>query len=181
MSRVFTQFDGDMSNTKMALSYLLMLPRIPQIYYGTEIVMDDFEKPGDHGLIRTDFPGGWKGDATNGFTGNGLSEPQKEMQLYLKKLLNYRKNSLAIHKGTTIHFAPFMGTYFLFRTFEDETVVIIINKNESPITIDLKRYSEMGLNGTTLRNVINDDLIEWDNKIQLTSKGCLVLTTKKSN
>jgi glycosidase len=181
MSRVFTQFDGDMSNTKTALSYLLMLPRIPQIYYGTEIVMDDFEKPGDHGLIRTDFPGGWKGDATNGFTGNGLSEPQKEMRLYLKKLLNYRKNSLAIHKGTTIHFAPFMGTYFLFRTFEDETVVIIINKNESPITIDLKRYSEMGLNGTTLRNVINDDLIEWDNKIQLTSKGCLVLTTKKSN
>ena len=181
MSRIYTQFDGDMSNTKMALSYLLMLPRIPQIYYGTEIVMDDFEKPGDHGLIRTDFPGGWKGDATNGFTGNGLSEPQKEMQLYLKKLLNYRKNSLAIHKGTTIHFAPFMGTYFLFRTFEDETVVIIINKNESPITIDLKRYSEMGLNGTTLRNVINDDLIEWDNKIQLTSKGCLVLTTKKSN
>ncbi|MDA9056544.1 glycoside hydrolase family 13 protein [Flavobacteriaceae bacterium] len=181
MSRIFTQFDGDMSNTKMALSYLLMLPRIPQIYYGTEIVMDDFEKPGDHGLIRTDFPGGWKGDATNGFTGNGLSEPQKEMQLYLKKLLNYRKNSLAIHKGTTIHFAPFIGTYFLFRSFEDETVVIIINKNESPITIDLKRYSEMGLNGTTLRNVINDDLIEWDNKIQLTSKGCLVLTTKKSN
>ena len=180
-SRVYTEFGEDAVKTKMALSYMLMLPRIPQIYYGTEILMDDTANPGDHGLIRTDFPGGWQGDTTNAFTGNGLSDSQKDMQLYLKTLLNYRKNSLAIHKGKTTHFAPFMGTYFLFRTFEDETVVIIINKNESPITIDLKRYSEMGLNGTTLRNVINDDLIKWDNEIQLTSKGCLVLTTKKTN
>ena len=59
MSRIFTQLKGDIVNTKMAISYLLMLPRIPQLYYGTEILMNDFEKPGDLGLIRTDFPGGW--------------------------------------------------------------------------------------------------------------------------
>jgi len=51
MSRIFTQLKGDVANTKMALSYLLSLPRIPQLYYGTEILMNDFEKPGDHGLI----------------------------------------------------------------------------------------------------------------------------------
>ena len=73
-----------------------MLPRIPQIYYGTEILMNDFDNPGDHGLIRTDFPGGWQGDTANAFTAEGLKHEQKDMQLYLKKILNYRKTSEAI-------------------------------------------------------------------------------------
>ncbi len=64
---------------------MLMLPRIPQIYYGTEILMDDSANPGDHGLIRTDFPGGWQNDAVNAFTGKGLTEDQKDMQSFLRK------------------------------------------------------------------------------------------------
>ena len=56
MSRLFTELKGDLTQTKMALSTLLLLPRIPQIYYGTEILMQDFENPGDHGLIRTISP-----------------------------------------------------------------------------------------------------------------------------
>ncbi|WP_430411272.1 glycoside hydrolase family 13 protein [Kordia sp.] len=178
MSRIFTQLNGDIPNTKMALSYQLVLPRIPQIYYGTEILMNDFEKPGDHGLIRTDFPGGWKGDTANAFTGEGLSVQQKDMQSYLKKLLNFRKTSKAIHDGKTTHFAPFMGTYFLFRTLGDETVVHIINKNKKPITIDLKRYAEMNLTGKTLKNVITGETFIWNDDIELTKKGSIILTTK---
>jgi len=179
MSRVYTQFNGDIVKTKMALSMHLTLPRIPQIYYGTEILMNDFKKPGDHGLIRTDFPGGFKDDAVNAFTGEGLNTAQKSMQSYLKKLLNYRKNSKAIHEGKTIHFAPFEGTYFLFRVLEDEVVLNIINKNEAPITIDLKRFAEMGLKGKTLRNIITDESFTWENDIQLNKKGVILLTTKK--
>lgn len=180
MSRIFTQLNGDIANTKMALSYQLVLPRIPQIYYGTEILMNDFAKPGDHGLIRTDFPGGWQGDAVNAFTGEGLSEQQKDMQAYLKKLLNYRKTSTAIHNGKTVHFAPFLGTYFLFRTHGDETIVHIINKNEKPITIDLKRYAEMNLKGKTLTNIITGEKFTWNNEIELTEKGSIILTTKSN-
>lgn len=178
MSRIFTQLKGDVTNTKMALSYQLVLPRIPQLYYGTEILMNDFAKPGDHGLIRTDFPGGWQGDTINAFTGEGLTVDQKDMQSYLKKLLNFRKTSKAIHEGETVHFAPFMGTYFLFRTLGDETVVHIINKNEKPITIDLKRYAEINLTGKTLTNVITDEKFIWNNDIELKEKGSIILTTK---
>ncbi|MFQ3237970.1 MAG: glycosidase [Olleya marilimosa] len=178
MSRIFTQLKGDVPNTKMALSYLLSLPRIPQIYYGTEILMNDFEKPGDHGLIRTDFPGGWQGDAVNAFTGEGLTDAQKDMQLFLKKVLNYRKSSDAIHNGKTIHFAPFLGTYFLFRVTEEETFVHIINKNEEPITIDLNRYEEVGLNGKTLKNIITGETFKWQDKIILNERGSLLLSTK---
>ena len=179
MSRIYTQLNGDLENTKMALSFYLMMPRIPQIYYGTEILMDDFEKPGDHGLIRTDFPGGWKDDAVNAFTGEGLKTDQKKMQSFLKKLLNYRKESKAIHEGKTVHFAPFMGAYFLFRILNDEVVVNIINKNEKPITIDLKRYSEIGLQGKTLKNIITGKEFTWGGAMKLSKKGSIILTTKK--
>ena len=86
MDRIFTQLKEDVSNTKMAISYMLMLPRIPQLYYGTEVLIQNTAKPGDHGLIRTDFPGGWVGDTVNAFTGEGLSEAQKEMQFFLKNI-----------------------------------------------------------------------------------------------
>ncbi|AEH00520.1 glycoside hydrolase family 13 protein [Lacinutrix sp. 5H-3-7-4] len=178
MSRIFTQLKGDVPNTKMALSYLLSLPRIPQLYYGTEILMNDFAKPGDHGLIRTDFPGGWQDDTVNAFSGEGLTDAQKDMQLFLKKVLNYRKSSDAIHHGKTIHFAPFMGTYFLFRVIEGETVVLIINKNEKPITIDLNRYSEIGLDGKPLNNIITGEVVGWNNELTLKERGVLLLTTK---
>ncbi len=170
---------GDLEKTKMALSYMLAIPRIPQVYYGTELLMNDFEKPGDHGLVRSDFPGGWEGDPVNALTGEGLSEEQKDMQSFMTKLLNYRKSSKAIHEGQTVHFAPFMGTYFLFRRIEDETVAVILNKNDEPITLDLKRYAEMGLDGKTVKDIITGDSILWGEDITLSKKGVMILTTKE--
>jgi len=177
-SRVFTEFAEDPLKTKMALSYMLMLPRIPQIYYGTEILMDDTANPGDHGLIRTDFPGGWEGDAINAFTGEGLSAMQKDMQAYLKKLLNYRKHSKAIHDGQTLHFAPLDGIYVLTRILDDETVVLILNKNEEPMSLDLKRFFEVGIDGKSLRNIVSDETLIWNKTIELNTKGVTILTTK---
>ena len=179
MSRIFTQLKGDITNTKMALATYASLPRILQMYYGTEILMNDFDKPGDHGLIRTDYPGGWEGDTNSAFTGEGLSDDEKDMQSFVTKLLNYRKNSKAIHEGKTVHFAPFNGTYILTRSFEDETVVLLLNKNEKPISLDLKRYSEIGLEGKTLRNVITNETLIWNDNMQLNEKGVTLLTTKK--
>jgi hypothetical protein len=101
------------------------------------------------------------------------------MKIFVSKILNYRKNSKAIHKGKTIHFAPFNGTYFLFRILEDEVVVHIINKNDTPITLDLKRYKEVGLEGKTLKNIISNEAVLWGDKIELTGKGSIILTTKK--
>lgn len=178
MSRIFTQLQGDIANTKMALSYILMMPRIPQIYYGTEILMNDFDTPGDHGLVRTDFPGGWEGDEINAFTGEGLNDAQKDMQLYLKKVLNYRKTSKAIHEGKTIHFAPEKGVYVLFRVFEDETVVHIINKNDTPVELDLGRFNEINLKGKPLKNIISGEEIRWISPLKINNRGSVLLTTK---
>lgn len=177
-SRVYTEFGEDITKTKMAMSYMLCLPRIAQVYYGTEILMNDTAKPGDHGLIRTDFPGGWSGDKTNAFTGEGLTDEQADMQSFMKKILNYRKHSNAIHKGKTVHFAPENGVYVLFRIFEDETVIHILNKNEDSVNLDLNRFEEIGLKGKTVKNIITEREFLWKENIALKNKGSIILTTK---
>lgn len=93
-------------------------------------------------------------------------------------MLNFRKGSEAIHNGETLHFAPFKGTYVLFRTLNDEVVVHIINKNNTPITLDLTRYAEVGLKGKTLKNIITNETFVWGDRIILKEKGSLVYTTK---
>ena len=70
------------------------------------------------------------------------------------------------------------GVYVLFRVYNDETVVHILNKNSKPITIDLDRFSEMGLNGKTLKNSITDEPFLWENKMNLLKKGSEIFTTK---
>ena len=178
MDRIHTQLNKDPILTRMAVSYILCLPRIPQVYYGTEILMENSEKPGDHGLIRTDFPGGWEGDPVNAFTGEGLSEEQKAMQNFLRKLLNYRKSSRAIHEGETRHFAPESGIYVMFRSLGDETVTLILNKNEGPVELDLERFREMGLEGKEIENIWTGERFIWEDRLKLNNKGVLVLTTK---
>lgn len=178
MSRIFTQLHGNIAHTKMALATYALMPRIFQMYYGTEILMNDFEKPGDHGLIRTDFPGGWEDDTKNAFTAEGLSVEEKNMQTFITSLMNYRKQSKAIQEGQTIHFAPNNGIYILTRTFQDETVVLILNKNEEPTTLKLDRFDELGLSGKTLRDIISNETMTWNDTMELNTEGPILLTTK---
>ncbi len=179
MDRIHTQTGEDIVLTQMALACVLTLPRIPQIYYGTEILMQNSAKPGDHGLIRTDFPGGWEGDSTDAFSGQGLRDDQREMQEFSRALLQFRKSSKAIHSGKTTHFAPNEGIYVLFRSINEETVALIINKNQEPVSLNLQRFEEMNLNGKTLINVINREEVLWKEKLELKSKGVLILATKQ--
>ena len=177
-SRIFTQMKGDITNTKMAIATYSVMPRILQVYYGTEILMEDFDKPGDHGLIRTDFPGGWEGDPVNAFTGEGLTDEQKDMQQFMKSVLNFRKSSTAIHSGETVHFAPDNGIYVLTRMNEEETVVLILNKNETALDLDLNRFSELGLEGRTLKEIVSGSTMTWKDKLNLPEKGAYLYTTK---
>lgn len=180
MDRLFTQLNDDFVKTKMALAFIISAPRIPQIYYGTEVLLSNTENPGDHGLIRSDFPGGWKKDVVNAFTGEGLKKAQKEMQEFTKTLLNYRKKSSAIHTGKTVHFVPKEGVYVIFRQNEDETVMLILNKNEKPYSLNLERFNEMNLFDNRFKNILSSEEVILKNELQLKNNG-VVLLTKKSD
>ncbi|MEW2923081.1 glycoside hydrolase family 13 protein [Muricauda sp. ANG21] len=179
MDRVFTQLNEDLVSTKMALSYLLVIPRIPQIYYGTETLISNIDNLGDHGSIRTDFPGGWATDSVNAFTGKNLSDDQMEIQGYLKTLLNYRKESNAIISGKTVHFVPFNGVYVLFRILGDDIVMHVMNKNNTSTDIDLKRFEELELGGKVFTNIETGESFTWEDNLSLPKRGSYLFTTIK--
>lgn len=175
MDRIFTQLNEDQALTKMALALHLTLPRIPQIYYGTEILMQNTAKPGDHGLIRTDFPGGWDNDKVNGFDGKGLTTEQKSMQDFLKSLLNYRKSSETIHSGETIHYAPRDGVYVMSRYDDDKSVVVLINKKDASVNISPENYNEIFSGKKKFMNVLSGEEGTISGSINLPERSVTIL------
>ena len=143
MDRLYTQLSENTNLHHMALALLAMAPRTPQLYYGTEILMQNTAKPHDHGLIRTDFPGGWHGDEINAFTKSGLTSEQKVTQTLFAKLFQLRSRSEAMRFGETLHYAPNDGVYVISRFFENEKLVLFLNKNEEDRQIDLSDYKEL--------------------------------------
>ena len=178
MDRLYTQLGESVALTQMALAFILTTPRIPQVYYGTELLMENSAKPGDHGLIRSDFPGGWEGDLRNGFIGAGLTSQEKEMQLFLRKILKFRQRSPAIHKGETLHFVPEAGVYILARSLKNETVVLVLNKNEGPVTVLLSRYAELGLSGKPMNEILSGKTVIWSGSLTLKEPGAYIYTTE---
>ena len=143
MDRLYTQLSEDVKLHHMALALLAMAPRTPQIYYGTEVLMQNTAKPHDHGLIRTDFPGGWPGDEINAFNKSGLTAEQKATQALFAQLFQLRKRSEAMRYGETLHYAPNDGVYVISRFVENEKLVLFLNKNEEDRQIDLSDYKEL--------------------------------------
>jgi glycosidase len=174
MSRIFTQVGEDFEKFKLANTFFLTTRGVPQIYYGTEILMKN-PGTGDHGIIRSDFPGGWAQDSINAFTGEGLSTQQKEAQLFLKKLLNWRKTATAIHYGKLTHFLPKDGVYVYFRYDEEQKIMVILNKNEVPYALTLDRFSEL-LEGHKIgKEVLSGKTFALDGALDLPVKSALVL------
>ncbi|MFA0963499.1 glycoside hydrolase family 13 protein [Roseivirga sp. BDSF3-8] len=178
MSRVFTQLDHDTAMFKQAMAYLLTTRGIPQVYYGTEILMGNPDSE-DHGVIRSDFPGGWQGDRVNGFTGENLPEWRGEIQEFMAKLLNWRKTATAVHSGKMLHFAPEHGTYVYFRYNEEQKVMVILNKNRNSHSLDLKRFEELLGVGGEARDVISGRSYDLSgDSIDLPPREALILELK---
>ncbi len=142
MDRIYTQVHEDYNLFRQSITYILTMRGIPQLYYGTEILMTN-NKPGDHGLIRTDFPGGWGGDRKNAITGEGLSVSEKGAKNFIKNVLNWRKRARAIHNGKLIHYAPRDGFYVYFRYTDNHKVMIILNKNNEDTNLELSRFNQL--------------------------------------
>ena len=172
MQRIYSQLNNNIDLYKMAMSFILTTRGIPQIYYGTEIIM---ESTADHGALRRDFPGGWKGDKVNAFSRKGLSNKEIEAQKYLKTLLNWRKKSPAITNGKLIHYPPKDGVYVYFRLFDNESVMVLINNNKNKTRVDLERFYEVLKNNKNGISVINNTKYNLKEKISLDKKSVLIL------
>ncbi|MCP8900410.1 glycoside hydrolase family 13 protein [Gilvimarinus xylanilyticus] len=165
MSRIYTSLNENYEHWKMAMIMTLTLRGIPQIYYGTEILMTN---PGtdDHGVIRTDFPGGWPGDRVNAFNAEGLTEQQAKAQEFLKFWLNWRKTSTAVTQGKLMHYAPRDSVYVYFRYTDSDTVMVVINHSDSPQSVDPQIFEQRLAGFTKAHHVESEQITTLSQALQ---------------
>jgi len=140
MTRFFSQVGEDVAGQKMGLEWLLTERGIPQLYYGTEVLMKGIDNP--DGLVRLDFPGGWAGDAKNAFTGAGLNADESGVQQLVRKLGQYRLHSSALRTGKMMQYVPHGSLYVYFRYDGRQTVLCAMNTGNAPVELDFGRFSE---------------------------------------
>jgi len=177
MSRFYTQLGENFDLWKMGIAYYATTRGIPEVFYGTEILMTN-HGPKDDGIIRSDFPGGWDGDQVNAFTGAGLSDQQKQAQDYMTKVLNWRKTSEVIHSGKLMHFAPADGIYVYFRYDQKSKVMVILNKNTQEKSLDTSRFSEIMGNCTSGKEVISGTIIPDLKSLKLNGMSAMIIELK---
>ena len=178
VNRINQDFAGDVQKYKMALTLILTIRGIPQLYYADEIGMQGEKSKGD-GDIRRDFPGGWPGDTQDAFSQNGRTPIQKEYFDFTKNLLNWRKTKEVIHNGKLMHFAPQDGTYTYFRYNGSETVMVILNKNAEEKIIDTYRFSEMILDYKTGKEIISGKQLSDISKITVPARSAVIIELSK--
>jgi len=177
MSRIYTRLDEDYDKWKMAMTLFFTTRGTLQFYYGTEILMNN---PGtdDHGVIRSDFPGGWEGDAVNAFTGEGLTSQQKEAQQFIADLAHLRRQSCALNMGEMLHYIPLGEVYVYFKSFGDEHKMIVLNRNDEEVELGLERFQQ-GLEGfTRLDNVWTGEVEEIGSSLTLAPMGSYIFDLK---
>ena len=168
---------GDINKFKMVMSFLMTTRGIPQIYYGSEIGMTGNKDKGD-GDIRHDFPGGWPGDSINAFTSKGRTSLQNEYFNCLSKLLNWRKNKPVIHTGLLTQYAPENDTYVFFRYNDKETIMVVINNNETDQTLQTDRFAESLKTYTSGTDVLTGVKYDLTSSIILPKESALILELK---
>lgn len=153
LDRFYSVIGEDFMRYKMALNLLLTQRGIPQLYYGSEILMKNYKNPSD-AEVRKDFPGGWTGDAVNKFTAAGRTAQENEAFDYVKALAGFRKTSSAIGSGKLMQYLPKDGVYTYFRFDKKQTVMVISNTGNNPFRPDWNYLAERTAGFTKLRNVI---------------------------
>jgi glycosidase len=177
VSRFFSVVGEDVAKQKIGIQWLLTCRGIPQMYYGTEIIMKGFTNP--DGWVRLDFPGGWAGDKKNAFTGAGLTDNEVSVQSLVKTLANYRKQSSALKTGKMMQYVPKDGLYVYSRYDDQQTIMCVMNTSDKEMEVDFTKYSERTVGFSKARNVLGENIFDLTRKVKIPIKTMWVLELVK--
>ena len=159
---------------KQALALLLTVKRIPQLYYGTEILMNGTKEVTD-GNVRKDFPGGFPGDKKNCFTAEGRTKAENDMFNWLSNILHWRNGNETIIRGMQKQFIPYNGIYVIARSWHRNNVVTILNGTSKPATLEIARYAELIENQTEAVDVTTGRKVSLTKDIKLRPRQTMIL------
>lgn len=170
----FLENSKDTLALKQAYALLLTMRRIPQLYYGTEILMNGTKEVTD-GNVRKDFPGGFPGDKANKFTRKGRTAAENAMFDWTARLLHWRKGNDVIVHGKQIQFIPWHGIYVVTRQYNGRTVMTVINGRNTSGKLEVKRYAEIIGNNTTAHDVCTGESVSLSADVPLKARQTMVL------
>ena len=159
---------------KQALALLLTVNRIPQLYYGTEVLMNGTKEVTD-GNVRKDFPGGFPGDEHNAFTKEGRTKAEQSMFAWTSRLLHWRQNNDVITKGSQTQFIPYKGVYVIARQYKGKTALTILNGTSKPATMEVERYAEVIGNTAKAKDILTGRFHDLSKNLELKPRQSLVL------
>lgn len=173
--RFLLEEPDDLGWWKQAVTFLLTSRGIPQIYYGTELLMNGTRAAGGDGNVRRDMPGGFPGDKTDAFTAAGRTDKQNEAFDFIQKLLQWRRGNEAIARGSLKHFMPENGLYVYQRRSGDKEVTVILNGNDSPVTTTMERTLEILPYGSQRRDMLTGETITISPEMTFSPRQILIL------
>ncbi|HOO85046.1 MAG TPA: glycoside hydrolase family 13 protein [Prolixibacteraceae bacterium] len=172
--RFSTVVGNDVKKYKLGMTFLLTTRGIPQLYYGSEILMGGDKGVGD-GDIRREMPGGWPDHDRSVFTEQGRTSTENDVYNYLKKLINWRNQNPVIHNGSLLHFIPENNVYTYFRINEEKTVMVIINNNPEEQTIDPVKFNQGIGHHSGGIDVISNAKVAFTQPFKVEGKTAMVL------
>ena len=159
---------------KQALALLLTINRTPQLYYGTEVLMNGTKSVTD-GNVRKDFPGGWAGDKHNAFTVEGRTQDENRMFKWPSNLLHWRQGNKVVTKGKQTQFSPYKGVYVIARQYQGKTVMTIINGKKEANELDVTRYAEIIGSHEKATDVTNGCTVLINKNVKLRPRQAMIL------
>lgn len=164
----------DATALKQALALLLTINRIPQLYYGTEVLLNGTKEVTD-GNVRRDFPGGFPGDTHDCFTSTGRNTAENGMYEWLSRVLHWRKGNAIITQGSQKQFIPYQGVYVICRQLNGKTVMTVLNGRRSAAELNVRRYAEVIGNHTSARDITTGTTIDLTRNVPLSERQTLIL------
>ncbi|HOV72158.1 MAG TPA: glycoside hydrolase family 13 protein [Dysgonamonadaceae bacterium] len=172
--RFLPEYPTDLSAFKQGVTFLLTMPGIPQLYYGTELLMNGNKQKSD-GDIRKDVPGGWPEDDVNWFTANGRDSLQNEAFRFMQKLLKWRQGNDIIANGKMKHYALQKGVYAYERYLGEKSVMVFMNGTSKNVTLELNRYAESLKGKSTGFDILTKQQLQLNATLELSPKQIYIV------
>jgi glycosidase len=128
-TRRFMGEDGaTLEELNAAVSLLMTLRGIPQIYSGDEIAMPGGDDPDN----RHDFPGGFPGDTRNAFTEQGRTAVEQAAFAHLQRMIALRRQHKALRRGEQVSLFADDSSYVFLRQSGEDTLLVVFNNSGQP-------------------------------------------------
>jgi glycosidase len=150
ITRFMSEPGATVDGLRNTFTFLMTARGIPMIYYGDELAMKGGADPDN----RRDFPGGWKGDAQNGFDPAGRTSDQQALVEHLQHLGRLRAELEPLRRGAMVELLVDTDQYAFARTTPQSSVLVVFNRSAQPADLHIPLQGSQISEGESLKDAL---------------------------